>query len=87
MVSIVQSVCMLALIFSLLEGRHFNSTDAQPIFKDPDLGVESIVEEGLSSPTSMAFIGNNSILVLEKNSGTSCFKWCIARRASYEVRC
>src|SRR5919112_803848 len=69
MVSIVQSVCTLALIFSLLVGGHFNSADAQPIFKDPDLGVESIVEEGLSSPTSMAFIGNNSILVLEKNSG------------------
>ena len=69
MVSIVQSVCTLALIFSLLVGGHFNSADAQPIFKDPDLGVELIVEEGLSSPTSMAFIGNNSILVLEKNSG------------------
>jgi aldose sugar dehydrogenase len=69
MVSILQSVCTLAVILSLLEGGHFNSADAQPIFKDPDLGVESIVEEGLSSPTSMAFIGNNSILVLEKNSG------------------
>jgi aldose sugar dehydrogenase len=69
MVSIVQSVCTLALILSLLVGGHFNSAYAQPIFKDPDLGVESIVEEGLSSPTSMAFIGNNSILVLEKNSG------------------
>ena len=69
MVSIVQSVCTLALIFSLLVGGHFNSADAQPIFKDPDLGVELIVEEGLSSPTSMAFIGNDSILVLEKNSG------------------
>jgi aldose sugar dehydrogenase len=69
MVSIGQSVCTLALILSLMEGGHFNSADAQPIFKDPDLGVESIVEEGLSSPTSMAFIGNNSILILEKNSG------------------
>ncbi|HZB99796.1 MAG TPA: PQQ-dependent sugar dehydrogenase [Nitrososphaeraceae archaeon] len=69
MVSIVQLVCTLALIFSLLVGGHFNSADAQPIFKDPDLGVESIVEEGLSSPTSMAFISNNGILVLEKNSG------------------
>jgi hypothetical protein len=28
-----------------------------------------ILEEGLSSPTSMAFIDNNNILVLEKNSG------------------
>ncbi len=45
MVSIVQSVCTLALIFSLLEGGHFNSTDAQPIFKDPDLGVESTLKD------------------------------------------
>ena len=32
---------------------------------DPNLGVESFVE-GLSSPTSMAFLDNENILVLEK---------------------
>lgn len=42
---------------------------AQPTFKDSSLKAELIVEEGLSSPTSMAFIDGNNILVLEKNSG------------------
>lgn len=37
-----------------------------PIIKDPNLKVESLVT-GLSSPTSMAFLDNNNILVLEKD--------------------
>src|SRR5215218_8644675 len=41
----------------------------QPIINDPNLQVETIVE-GLSWPTSMAFIDNNNILVLEKEKGT-----------------
>jgi len=40
---------------------------AQPtIEKDPTLRVESVVS-GLSSPTSMAFLNDNNILVLEKD--------------------
>jgi glucose/arabinose dehydrogenase len=40
---------------------------AQPsITKDPNLKVEPVVN-GLSSPTSMAFLDNNNILVLEKD--------------------
>ena len=35
------------------------------ITKDPNLKVETLVN-GLSSPTSMAFIDNNNMLVLEK---------------------
>ena len=42
--------------------------DAQPIIQDSNLKAELVVE-GLSSPTSMAFIQNDSILVLEKNTG------------------
>jgi aldose sugar dehydrogenase len=38
---------------------------AQPSIKDPNLKAESTVS-GLSSPTSMAFLDNNQILVLEK---------------------
>jgi glucose/arabinose dehydrogenase len=38
---------------------------AQPSIKDPNLKAESTVS-GLSSPTSMAFLNNNQILVLEK---------------------
>ena len=41
----------------------------QPILNDPKLQAETIVE-GLSFPTSMAFIDNNNILVLEKEKGT-----------------
>ncbi|MFL6392203.1 MAG: PQQ-dependent sugar dehydrogenase [Nitrososphaeraceae archaeon] len=38
---------------------------APSITKDPNLKVETLVK-GLSSPTSMAFIDNNNVLVLEK---------------------
>ena len=41
----------------------------EPTLNDPNLQVETIVE-GLSWPTSMAFIDNNNILVLEKEKGT-----------------
>ena len=57
----------------------------EPILNDPNLQVETIVE-GLSLPTSMAFIDNNNILVLEKEKGTvSCFKWYFAREPVLEV--
>jgi glucose/arabinose dehydrogenase len=39
-----------------------------PTVVDPDLGVSTAVS-GLSQPTSMAFIGRDSFLVLEKASG------------------
>jgi glucose/arabinose dehydrogenase len=40
-----------------------------PTVGDPNLKVELVVG-GLKSPTSMAFLGPNDILVLEKNNGT-----------------
>ena len=40
-----------------------------PTIKDPNLKVE-VVFKGLKFPTSMAFLGPNDILVLEKNNGT-----------------
>jgi len=40
-----------------------------PTLNDPNLKVELIVK-GLDVPTSMAFLGPNDILVLEKNAGT-----------------
>jgi glucose/arabinose dehydrogenase len=51
-----------------------NATRAQPIsegpiIKDSNLKAE-IVFEGLTSPTSIAFLGPNDILVLEKDKGT-----------------
>ena len=40
-----------------------------PYIKDPNLGVE-LVSKGLEFPTSMAFLGPDDILVLEKEKGT-----------------
>lgn len=39
------------------------------IINDPNLKIE-VVNAGLESPTSMAFLGPDDILVLEKNNGT-----------------
>ena len=39
-----------------------------PSMLDPNLSVKTVVS-GLSQPTSLAFIGNNDFLVLEKNTG------------------
>jgi aldose sugar dehydrogenase len=44
----------------------FQNTHAQPSINDDTLSVEPVVE-GLSSPTSMIFLGDNDILVLEKD--------------------
>jgi glucose/arabinose dehydrogenase len=42
---------------------------ADPSVLDPDLNVQ-VVAEGLKFPTTMAFLGPDDILVLEKNNGT-----------------
>ena len=57
----------LAIIIPLIYSTH-NSPVAlatPSITKDPNLKVQTLIN-GLSSPTSMAFIDNNNILVLEK---------------------
>lgn len=41
----------------------------EPTIKDPNLKVETVAT-GLALPTTMAFIGPNDILVLEKSKGT-----------------
>ncbi|MGH9988508.1 MAG: PQQ-dependent sugar dehydrogenase [Nitrososphaeraceae archaeon] len=56
--------------FQPIDRVYSSSTeDNQPSIWDPNLNVQLIVDQGLSSPTSMAFIDENNILVLEKNSG------------------
>jgi len=50
----------------------FDSVYAQPSISDAALNVEAAVE-GLSSPTRMAFLDDNNILVLEKER---FFVWC-----------
>jgi glucose/arabinose dehydrogenase len=43
--------------------------DEEPFIKDPNLGVELVSSDGLEFPTSMAFLGPDDILVLEKEKG------------------
>jgi len=63
---IVTVIASLAVIIPVIYLIHNSSTAlAVPSIKDPNLKVETVVT-GLSSPTSMAFIDNNNILVLEK---------------------
>src|SRR4030095_10775728 len=40
----------------------------EPVINDPKLKLE-VVSEGLQLPTQMAFLGQDDILVLEKDSG------------------
>ena len=54
----------IALVF----GGDLRSQGVGPAVLDPNLAVDTVVT-GLSQPTSMAFIGRNDILVLEKASG------------------
>src|ERR671918_474673 len=46
------------------------SQGAPNIIKDPNLHVELVSSDALELPTSMAFLGPNDILVLEKEKGT-----------------
>jgi aldose sugar dehydrogenase len=67
-----QSLLVLVLVITILIGstNMLNVALAQPtITKDSNLKLE-LVAQGLRSPTSMAFLGPNDILVLEKESGT-----------------
>src|SRR5438067_1566346 len=57
---------VLALTLFLVLGATKYAAAQPSIIKDTSLKVESIVS-GLSSPTSMAFLDNNNILVLEKS--------------------
>jgi aldose sugar dehydrogenase len=59
----VAAIIITCLIFPLLQYEP-NNAFAQSV-NDPSLGVELFVE-GLSSPTSMAFLDNDNILILEK---------------------
>src|SRR5262249_25262864 len=55
-----------AVIFST--DRKGVEAQAGPTMLDPSLAVKTVVS-GLVTPISMAFLGNNDMLVLEKNTG------------------
>jgi len=60
---------ILSIYYFVIDNNIYYINAQEPTLKDPNLQVETIVE-GLSWPTSMAFIDNNNILVLEKEKGT-----------------
>ncbi len=55
------------LIILVLDSSENNNTYAEPAFKDTNLSAK-VVTQGLDSPTSMAFVDKDNILVLEKNT-------------------
>ncbi|MDQ3976822.1 MAG: PQQ-dependent sugar dehydrogenase [Thermoproteota archaeon] len=57
------------LILTIVSIGYSNYAVAEPLLNDPSLGVE-LVLDGLELPTSMAFLGPDDILVLEKDKGT-----------------
>jgi glucose/arabinose dehydrogenase len=66
--SLLALVIVLTILIVLI--HPFNYVLAQPtISKDPNLKLE-LLAQGLKSPTSMAFLGPNDILVVEKETGT-----------------
>jgi glucose/arabinose dehydrogenase len=79
-ISVVNSIIVLPESYSLTSAqeRKFKTTyqstgmhiNEGPLIKDANLKVEVVYSGGISFPTSMAFLGPNDILVLEKNSGT-----------------
>ena len=60
---------ILSVYYFVIDDNMYYIIAQEPTLNDPNLKVETIVE-GLSLPTSMAFIDNNNILVLEKEKGT-----------------
>ena len=78
---LLSSLVILGLIPFFYLNNVANATRAPPlqegpIIKDINLKAE-VVFEGLTSPTSIAFVGPNDILVLEKDKGTGTenYKW------------
>jgi aldose sugar dehydrogenase len=78
-------VTLLALAFILLPSQYHTSSpfssnayaavskpllNKGPIINDRHLGAEIVFKGGLNFPTSMAFLGPDDILVLDKNKGT-----------------
>ena len=65
---VIVVISSLAVVIPIMYLIHNSSTviAAPLITKDPNLKVETVVT-GLSSPTSMTFIDNTNMLVLEKS--------------------
>jgi aldose sugar dehydrogenase len=56
------------LLVGMLPTGSAQAQSPGPTLEDPDLGVRTLVS-GLVTPTSVAFLGRDDVLVLEKNTG------------------
>jgi len=70
---VLASISLFVVVYVEFYGYHtVNAGSIQnvlgPTINDPELKVE-LLSSGIKFPTSMAFLGSNDILVLEKNSG------------------
>src|ERR687884_120423 len=73
----IQKLLVLVILLLTVASSGYKSAHAAlgvrkitiPTIRDPNLKVE-LIAKGLHFPTSMAFLGPNDILVLEKDDGT-----------------
>jgi aldose sugar dehydrogenase len=66
---IITSLLILFFFTSHLNITFVYNSREEPFVYDPNLKVQTLVK-GLESPTTMAFVDKDNILVLEKNNGT-----------------
>src|SRR5688500_8339342 len=65
----LRSILVAAIATACLLAAAGGPLSAQPTMLHPRLGVRTVVSAGLELPTSIAFLGANDFLVLEKNTG------------------
>ncbi len=65
---LIGSAIAAGVLLAAVPTDHIAAQSAGPTLVDPNLAVKTVVE-GLSQPTSMAFLGRSDFLVLEKASG------------------
>jgi glucose/arabinose dehydrogenase len=61
-------LALIGLALSIGSGASPVVAQTGPTVVDPDLGVRTVVS-GLTTPSTVAFLGPNDFLVLEKNTG------------------
>lgn len=59
---------VLAILLSLAPQSQVASQEQGPVLLDPALSIETVVD-GLTTPTSIAFLNEDEMFVLEKNTG------------------
>src|SRR6266496_6494340 len=67
---LINNLLLPALFYDHISAAYIKAvpTSGGPTFSDPNLKAQ-IIFKGLHNPTSLAFLGPNDILVLEKNTG------------------